>query len=189
MAVQTGTGTKQLTDGMYLIESAGYHGKAGLDVLRAAAEGAKVGNADLGTVANATTTIMKDYANQHISAAQAVNFLTATVANGKTTMQDLSGAMASILPTASAAGVSLRDVMGAMSTMTAEGVPAADAATYLKQTIIGLDAPSSLASKTLKSIGLNSSDVAAEMHKSLPDALKMVTDHLVESIKWVHPSI
>src|SRR5690242_9228048 len=40
MAIQTGTSTKQLTDGMYMIESAGFHGAAGLQILKAAAEGA-----------------------------------------------------------------------------------------------------------------------------------------------------
>lgn len=176
MAVQTGTSTKQLSDGMYMIESAGFHGAAGLDVLKAAAMGAKVGNADLGTVADATTTILKDFGSTGISASGAVNTLIATVAAGKTHMADLSASLSQILPTASAAKVSLNDVMGAMATMTGEGVPAANAATYLRQTILGLDAPSSGAAKALKEVGLSSTQVATEMQKSLPGALKMITD-------------
>ncbi|HET8909128.1 MAG TPA: phage tail tape measure protein, partial [Ktedonobacterales bacterium] len=78
MAVDTGTSTAQLTAGMYMIESAGFHGAAGLKILQAAAEGAKVGNADLGTVADATTTILKDFANTGITANQAVNALITT---------------------------------------------------------------------------------------------------------------
>jgi len=176
MAVDTGTSTKQLTDGMYMIESAGYHGKAGLDILKAAAEGAKVGNADLGTVADATTTILKDFGNTGITASGAVNTLIATVASGKTHMADLSGALAQVLPTASAAHIGLQDVMGAMATMTGEGVPAANAATYLRQTMLALDAPSTAAQKALRSVGLSSAEVSAEMQKSLPGALKMITD-------------
>lgn len=176
MAVDTGTSTDQLTSGMYMIESAGYHGKAGLDVLKAAAEGAKVGNADLGTVADATTTIMVDYADSHVSAAQAVNELVTTVASGKTHMQDLAGAMAQILPTAAAAHIGLNDVMGAMATMTGEGVPAANAATYLRQTIIALQAPSAGTVKALKEVGLNSTDIANKMKTDLPGALKDITD-------------
>lgn len=176
MATDTGTSTKQLTDGMYMIESAGFHGADGLKVLQAAAEGAKVGNADLGTVADATTTILKDFGNTGINASQAVNALVTTVASGKTHMQDLSGALSQILPTAAAAKVSLSDVMGAMATMTGEGIPAANAATYLRQTIIGLEAPGSAAAKALQSVGLSTKDVAAAMQESLPDALKMITD-------------
>ena len=178
MAVDTGTSTKQLTDGMYMIESAGFHGKAGLDVLKAAAMGAKVGNADLGTVADATTTILKDFANTGITASGAVNTLVATVAAGKTHMQDLATSLSSVLPTASAAKVGLNDVMGAMATMTGEGVPAANAATYLRQMIMGLDAPSKKAQTALESIGLSSTQVAADMQKSLPATLQLITDHL-----------
>src|SRR6185437_3487128 len=176
MSQDTGTSTQQLIAGMYMIESAGFHGKAGLDVLRAAAEGAKVGNADLGTVADATTTILKDYPGVMNGASGAVNALVATVASGKTHMQDLATSLAQILPTSSAAHVGLTDVMGAMATMTGEGVPAANAATYLRQTILALDAPSKAAQKALKSVGLSSSEVATEMQKSLPGALQMITD-------------
>jgi TP901 family phage tail tape measure protein len=178
LATQTGTSTKQLADGMYMIESAGYHGATALSVLQAAAEGAKVGNADLGVVADGVTTIMTDYANKNVTAAQATNDLVATVANGKTHMQDLASAMATVLPTASAVGVGLYDVSGAMATMTGEGVPAADAATYLRQMLMALESPAKNAQTVLKEIGLSSSDVANEMKKSLPATLQMIIDHL-----------
>ena len=176
LSTATGESTSQLAQGMYMIESAGYHGKAALDALRAAAQGAKVGNADLGTVADATTTILNDYGKSGVTAANAVNALVVTTASGKTHMQDLAGALAQVLPTSAAAGVGLSDVMGAMATMTSEGVPAANAATYLRQTILALEAPSAGTVKALAAVGLKSSDVAAEMQKSLPDALKMITD-------------
>jgi TP901 family phage tail tape measure protein len=176
MSVKTATSTDQLTSGMFMIESAGYHGANGLKVLQAAAMGAKVGNADLGVTADATTTILKDYNMSTDQATQAVNGLIATVANGKTHMEDLAGSLSQILPTASAARIRLNDVEGAMATMTGEGVPAANAATYLRQTILALNAPSAAAVKTLKSVGLTTQEVSTEMQRSLPDALKMITD-------------
>lgn len=72
MSVNTATSTTELTSGMFTIESAGYRGKAGLDALRAAAEGAKVGAASLADVAGGETTIMTDFSKQHITAAMAV---------------------------------------------------------------------------------------------------------------------
>lgn len=178
LAPATGTSTKQLTDGMYMIESAGFHGSAGLQVLKNAAMGAKVGSADLGVVANGVTTILTDYGLGANNSALATNVLVATVASGKTHMQDLADSLSHILPTASAFGVSLKDTTAALATMTAEGVPAADAATYLKQTLSSMENPSTKAVKLFKDIGLSSTDVANEMKKSLPDALKMITDHL-----------
>lgn len=176
MAVDTGTSTQQLIAGMYMIESAGFHGAAGLDILRAAAEGAKVGEASLADVANGVTTEMTDYASSGITAAQATNDLITAVSLGKTHMQDLATSLASILPTAAAAGVGLQDVMAAMATMTAEGTPAANAATYLRQTILSLEAPSTAASKMLAQVGLTTQQVATEMKTSLPGALQMITD-------------
>ena len=180
LALDTGESTKQLIDGMFMIASAGYHGAEGLNILKAAAEGAKVGNADLGTVADAVTTIMRDYPHVMNGAAGAVNALVATVANGKTHMQELSDSIAMVLPTASAAGVSLYDVMGAMATMTGMGVRAANASTYLRQTILNLIAPGAGAKKMLEEIGLSTKDVADMMKVSMPDTLQMIEEHLVK---------
>ncbi len=178
MSVKTGTSTEQLTAGMYMIESAGFHGAAGLAVLKAAAEGARVGNADLGVVADGVTTIMTDYAKSGITAAQATNTLVATVAAGKTHMADLAASLAMILPTASAVGVHLNDVAAAMATMTAEGVPAADAATYLRQTLMSMENPGTKAKTVLKEIGLTADEIATDMKRSLPDTLQLIEDHL-----------
>jgi TP901 family phage tail tape measure protein len=175
MAVDTGTSTKQLTDGLYMIESAGFHGAAGLKVLQDSAEGAKVGAADLGVVADGVTTIMKDFGT---SSAVAVNTLIATVANGKTHMSDLANSLSTILPTASAVGVSLMDVSAAMATMTGEGVDAANASTYLRQLLIALVAPGDGAVATLNSIGLTAKQVSDMMKVSLPATLQLITDHL-----------
>jgi TP901 family phage tail tape measure protein len=176
MSSQVGESTSQLSQGMYMIESAGYHGAAALNVLKDAAEGAKVGASDLGTVADAVTTVLNDYGAQGITAAAATNALIATVASGKTHMQDLASSLAQILPTASAASVHLTDVMGAMATMTAEGIPAAQAATYLRQTILALDSPSKLAVTTLADVGLTTQQVATTMQQSLPSAIGMITE-------------
>jgi TP901 family phage tail tape measure protein len=176
MARDTGTSTKQLTDGLYMIESGGYHGAAALKILQAAAEGAKVGNADLGVVADATDTVLKNFGDTGLTATQAVNTLITTVANGKTHMQDLAAALAHILPTAAATGVSLKDVMGAMATMTGEGVDAANAATYLRQMMIALAAPTKASEQALARIGLTTAQVSAGMKISLPSTLAMITD-------------
>lgn len=180
MAVATGTSTDDLSAGMYQIESAGYHGAAGLAVLKAAAEGAKVGNASLADVANGVTTAMTDYASSNLTASQATNILITAVSLGKTHMGDLAQSFSAILPTASAVGVHFEDVSAALATMTGEGVPAADAATYLRQTLMSLESPSKAASTALSSIGLTGKQVSDEMKISLPGALQMITDALAK---------
>jgi TP901 family phage tail tape measure protein len=178
MAGQVGASTKDLAAGMYMIESSGQRGAQALDTLRAAAEGAKVGAASLADVANGVTTIMTDYAAQHVTAAQATNDLIAAVAAGKTHMADLAKAMSTVLPAGAAMGVGLGDVSAAMATMTGEGTPAAAAATYLRQLLSALENPSAKAASALASVGLTSKQVSDEMKVSLPGTLQMITDAL-----------
>ena len=181
MAKDTGTSTKQLVDGMYMIESGGFHGAAGLKILKAAAEGAKVGNADLGVVADSVDTILKNFGEHGaLSATQATNALITTVANGKTHLEDLAESLAFVLPAGAAAGLGLKDVLGAMATMTSVGVPAAESATYLRQMIIALEAPSAGARGELAKIGITTQELGAAMKKGLPDALQLIQDQLAK---------
>lgn len=163
LAVDTATSTKELSSGMYMIESAGYHGAAGLRVLQAAAEGAKAEGADLSTVGNALTTMMKDY---HLSANQAtvaMNQLITTVSHGKTTMQDMAGALHAVLPIAAAAHLSFAQVGGAIATMTSHGVSAELASQHLAFMIRSLQAPSNVAATEMASLGLNATDLAQHL--------------------------
>jgi TP901 family phage tail tape measure protein len=165
MAGQVGVSAQQLASGMYTVESAGYHGAAGLTVMRTAAEGAKVGGADMTVVADALTSALNAY---HLPASQAVNVtndLVATVANGKMHMQDLASALGTVLPAASTAKVSLAEVTGAIATMTMQGTPAADAATYLRQTILQMENPSAKAQKALREVGLSAHQLANDLGK------------------------
>ena len=177
MAGQVGVSAQDLASGMYMVESAGYHGAAGLTVLKTAAMGAKVGNADMATVADALTSALNAY---HLPASQATavtNDLIATVASGKMHMQDLTGSLGAVLPAASAAGVSLAQVTGAIATMTMQGTPAADAATYLRQTILMLENPSAKAQKAMQDVGLTAGQVSAALReKGLSGALELATD-------------
>ncbi|WP_234376434.1 phage tail tape measure protein [Streptomyces sp. CB01201] len=177
MAGEVGQSTSQLTAGLYMVESAGYHGADALKVLKVSAEGAKVGAADLHTTTDAVTTAMNAYKMSSGDATTAMNALIATEAEGKTNLEALAGSMSSILPVAAAAGVRLNEVMGAMATMTAQGTPAAVAATYLRQTIGQLSNVLPKAATTMKGLGLNAIDVEKELgSQGLAATLTTLTD-------------
>lgn len=179
MAPAVGMGPDALAKAMFLVESAGFHGAAGLNVMKAAAEGAKIGGADATTVANGLTTALTDY---HLPASQAADVtskLVATVAAGKTNMGDLSGALAAVLPTASAAKVGLDQVLGAMGTMTGEGISAQQSAQDLAGTIRALGNPSSVATKAMAQMGINSIDVAKNLGKK---GLTGTLDELTQAV-------
>jgi TP901 family phage tail tape measure protein len=177
MAGKVGESTKDLTSGLYMVESAGFHGSAALKVLETSAEGAKVGAADLATVTDAVTTAMNAYGIKAKGTTGVMNALVATEAAGKTNMEALAGSMSSILPVAASAHVGLNEVLGAMATMTMQGTSAKVAATYLRQTIGQLSNPTAKAADEMKSLGLNSYAVSKNLGKNgLASTLTMITD-------------
>lgn len=180
MSVATGTSTDQLSAGMYLIESAGYHGASGLAVLQSAAEGAKVGGADLATVANAVTSALNAYGLQGKDSASITNQLIATVAAGKMKMQDLAGALAAVLPVASAAGISFAQVGGAIATMTAMGMTAQNASQNLANAIRSLQAPNAQAVTEMQAMGLNANQVSMQLgQKGLTGTLQEISQAII----------
>ena len=164
MAGKVGQTPAQLAQGLYMIESAGYHGSAGLTVLQAAAEGAAVGSAQMETVANALTTAMHDFNIPVSKANNVTSALIETVASGKTHLQDLASSMGKVMPVASALGVSMQGVLGAMATMTNSGLSARLAAMGLQNTLMALSAPSKKAEGTLNAFGLSSQQVKNTMN-------------------------
>jgi TP901 family phage tail tape measure protein len=177
MAGQVGQSTTSLTQGLYTVESAGYHGSSALNVLKVSAEGARVGVASLDTVTNAVTTGLNAYKLGAGEATHVMNALVATEGQGKTNMEALAHSMASILPVSAAAKVGMNEVLGAMATMTAQGTSADVAATYLRQTIGQLSNPSAKAAKTMEGLGLSSLAVSKNLGThGLASTLTMLTD-------------
>ena len=166
MAPAVGMGPTALAKAMFLVESAGYHGAEGLKVMKAAAEGAKIGGADATVVANALTTAMVNYNLPAKAAAKVTSELVATVAAGKTNMQDLGNALSVVTKPAAAAGISLQQLLGAMGTMTQQGVSAQQSAQDLAATIASLSNPTAVQTQAMAMMGVNSIDVAKNLGKN-----------------------
>lgn len=155
MAGQVGENADDLAKGMYYVESASFHGAAGLQVLQAAAEGAKIGMTDDISVAQGLTTELKDYHQSASLATGVTGQMVAAVAAGKQTMGEFSSSLATILPTAAALHISFQQISAAEATMTEDGVPAADAATALRSAMEQLINPSTAAKQAMMQLGIN----------------------------------
>lgn len=159
MAGQVGISANELAKGMYTVESGGYHGAAGLTVLKAAAQGAKDENADLGTVANAVTDVLTDYHMKASAAADVTSKLVTAVSFGKTNFEDFSQSMSNVLPLAGAMHLSLADVSGVLAEMTAHGVSAQRASENEANAMRELAAPTGTMVKEFKLFGITTQDV------------------------------
>lgn len=163
MAVDTGTSTKELATGMYYVESAGFHGADGLQVMKMAAQGAKAEGADLKTVADALTTALHDMGAGADQSTAYMDMMIKTVASGKTNMESLAGSLHSVLPQAASAHISFQDIGAAIATMTVAGTSADQATQMLGHTIGTLQGPNALAVKWMSQMGLSATDLGAHL--------------------------
>lgn len=163
LARQTGTSTGQLAEGMYQVEKAGYRAGDGLQVLKAAAQGAREEGADLKDVTNAMTSVMASYHLQASDSVRVMNAIKTAAGEGKMTMQEFSGSLATVIPIASANKVSFAEVGGAIATLTQHGTSAREATQELASTIRGLAAPNNVAVQEMQRLGLSSTDVSTKL--------------------------
>lgn len=166
LAVTTGYATSQLIEGFRQVSSAGFKGAEGVQVLTVASEGARAENADLGTVLNVVTSILNAYNLKASDSTTVMNTLTAAMQSGKLTLQDLSGALGTVIPAAANAHVSIQEVTSALAVMANEGIAPANAATYLRFTILNLSEPSAKAQAALKSIGLQADSLKNTLNQN-----------------------
>ena len=165
IAVQTGISTSQLAEGMYTMEKAQIRGANGLKVLKAAAQGATDEQVDLGVMTNALTSIMRSYNIPADKASSVTNQLVAASGAAKTSMQEFAGSLSTVLPVASAAGISFAEVGGAEATLTSHGTSAQESTQELANTIRALQAPNQVAVKEMQQFGISSVDVAQNLGK------------------------
>ncbi|MDQ2727579.1 MAG: phage tail tape measure protein [Actinomycetota bacterium] len=165
MAPTVGAGPAAIAKGLYLIEGAGFHGAAALDVVKASAQGAKIEGSNLVDTGNALTTVLKDLNAPGSQAANIMSKMVAAVGQGKMSLQDFSGSIHSVLPNATALGISLDQVAGAVATMTAQGISADQATQNLNHAIVALANPTAVMTKSMANYGVSAAQIQADLGK------------------------
>lgn len=186
VATETGTSLTALSEGIYIVAKAGSRKWSANDqllIMKAAAEGAKAENVDLGTATNALTSVMMSY---HLGASKAVatqNELIRGAGLAKTTMQEYAGSLASVVPVASAAGIKFDQIAGAIATLTQHGTSAQEATQELANTIRNLQKPNNVASQAMQQLGLNVVDVMKNLGKrGLTGTIDLITNAITKKL-------
>lgn len=181
MAGDVGITANTLAQSMYKIQSAGHHGAEGLEVLRAAAQGAKVDGSDLEVVGDALTTVMADLGAGSDQAALLMTKMVEATAHGKMSMEDFASSIHSVLPNAAALHIDFSQVAGAMAEMTAQGVSAQQAAQNLNHMIVKLAAPTAGMTSAMASYGLSATDVAQRLgERGLTGTMELVNKAIMD---------
>lgn len=184
IAKSTGTTWQNLTDGMYQVEKAGYRGADGLQILRAAAQGAKEEGAQLSVVTNAMTSVMASYNIPASKSVQVMSALKTAAAGSKDTMQNFAASLSTVLPIASAAHLSFAQVGGAIAALTRHGTSAHEATQELAFSIRNLIGPSALAQNTMAQFGISAVDVTRKLsQRGLSGTMEYLTHTIAEHVK------
>jgi TP901 family phage tail tape measure protein len=164
-----------LTGGLYQALSAGVPKDNALEFMQVASQAAIAGVTDVETAVDGLTTIINAFGLQTGEAQGVADSMFAAVKGGKTTFEELSASLFNVGPAAAAAGVSFTEVNAAIATMTAAGVPTAQATTQIRAAMVGLQKPSADLDAIFQSLGYESAQLAIE-NEGLGFALEAVKD-------------
>jgi TP901 family phage tail tape measure protein len=170
----TGQGPTTLAEGLYDIVSSGFQAEEGLKVLRASAIAATAGLTDTATATKAVVAVLNAYHLEAKDAATVSDVLFQTVNKGVLSFAELSSQIGDVLPAASALGVPLTEIGGALATVTLHGVNAAEAATQVKQLLVSMLKPSSDLGTTFEKLGFESGQVALKQ-RGLTGVIKLLS--------------
>lgn len=126
----------ELAKAFYQIASAGYDGAEGLNLLDISAKAAIGGVTDVETAADGITTAMNAWKISADGAETITDQLFKTVKLGKTTFPELSNNLSQVASIAASADIPLNEILGAIATLTKQGVPTAQAFTQIKSAIL-----------------------------------------------------
>ena len=122
---------------LYQIVSAGHDGANGMKVLEASAKAAVGGVTDTATAADAITTVLNAYKLDASKAQEVSDQLFTTVRLGKTDFGQLGKSIAQAAPIAASFGIDIKEVLGAVASITKQGVPTSEAMTKIRAAILG----------------------------------------------------
>ena len=191
LAGQVGESPSGLAAALYHVESAfqstGISGSQAMNLLRTAAEGARVGGADLVDTTNALDAIMVSGISGLHSYSAAMGGVNAIVGSGDMTMQDFANAAGSgLFAVAKTYGQSLPQIGAALATFGDNNIRGAKAATDLRMAMQAIAEPVTTAGAALAHLGLSTTTL---YHTMTEHGLTAAVGQLVERLKASHTPI
>ena len=143
-----------LAAGLYDIQSSGFAGREGIEVLDAAARAASAGLTSTATSAAGLTAILNAYGLESGDAAAISDIMFKTVDRGVISFEELAGSIGKTTALSAPLGVNIEEVAAAIAVMTRKGIDAENATTQLNAIMQTLLAPSNEAKDLAAELGL-----------------------------------
>jgi len=141
----------------YQAISAGIQG-TNAEIIKFVEQSAKVATAGLATTeasVNGLTSVINAYKLNTGDAEKVSDTFFAAIKLGKTSFNDLNGALANMIPAGSSAGIQFDELAASIAQMTSLGVPTSQASTQIRAAIIELQKPGKGLADVMKSAGLS----------------------------------
>ena len=184
LAGKVGIGPDSLAESLYYVESSfakvGLTATQAMNLVKIAAEGARIGNANLKDVTTALDAAVTSGIPGVENYDQAMGALNATVGAGEMTMQDLVSAFGSgAIITAKNFGLSIRDVGAALAVFGDNNIRGAQAGTQLKMMLQSMVKPTKDGEGMLRQLGITTGKLALDMQQGgLNKALQDLRTHM-----------
>lgn len=172
IARETGTPLDELTAGYYDLLSAGVKAADATNVLTAANRLAIGGLASTAESVDLLTTAINVYGGDASKAGLYADYFAKAVERGKVKASEIAASFAQVGPIAKASGIEINEIAAAYARLTAQGVPAAEAATQMRSAIVALQKLNGPMAKLEKQTGHNYLAIAGR--KGLVQALQIM---------------
>ena len=151
----------ELMAAAYDVASAGFgNASDNAKILEASLNGAVGGLSEIGTVADAATSVLNAYGLSADNATKLIDGFIQTQNDGKIVVDQYAQQIGKVAPIAAAAGVSISELNAAIATVTATGVPVESTFAGLRQAISSILKPSSEAQKLAAQLGIDFNETA-----------------------------
>lgn len=174
----TRSGAQAAADALYTVFSAGLtDADQAFSAMEVATYTAEAGLADLTTTTEALLAVMLSYGDTSEEMAwRASNAMTQMVAVGVGSMQEFANALGNVVPTATALGMDINQLMGDMAFLTQRGLSAAKSGTALNSALTALIKPTEAMSAAMSSLGAGSSQELIDQFGGVNEAIKALIE-------------
>jgi len=180
MAGKVGKAPVELSNGLFVITSAGLRGAEAMSALEASARAGAAGLGETNDIARAVSGALSAYGSDVLSAADATDAIVATARAGNFETSQFAAAIGRVLPFAEQAGASFQDMGGAVALLTRVNGDAAQSVTQMQALFRAFVVPTEEAKKALDGVGMSAGDLRASIaDRGLPATLAMLDNALV----------
>jgi TP901 family phage tail tape measure protein len=180
-AKEMGVLPEEVVPALYQAISAGVPPGNVFEFLETSQKAAEGGVTDLTTAVDGISSVVNAYGDNISGATEASDLMFTAVKLGKTDMEQLSGSLFNVVPTAAALGVGFGDVTAAIAAMTAQGTPTSVATTQMRQAFVELSKDGGVTADLFKDLTGKTFKQFIDGGGNTADALDILAEHAADS--------